>query len=190
VLYVQLDANWPDNEKVMDAGMDGAGLHAVTMCLAKRLESDGWVKRRILVRYGATDELIDRLVDLELLESDGPQVRPHDWLDRNPSQAAIDAIRASKIEAGKKGNHNKWEHPHPFESCPKCHPEAQVVAECDRVGSQSHRTLTKSESSPEVPTAIAASVEFVIPDERRQLAKDNIAAIRKERYRLEAKDSA
>ncbi len=61
MLYVQLDVNWPDHPKVIDAGIDGAGLHAVTLCVAKRLNTDGWVDRRILHRHGADDQLIDRL---------------------------------------------------------------------------------------------------------------------------------
>ena len=151
MLYVQLDCNWPDHHKIIDAGVEGAGAHAIVMCLAKRLERDGWVRRSVLARYGVTDALVDRLLELELLEAEDVQVRPWDWHDRNPSQAAIAAIRASKVEAGKKGNHDRWAHPFPFDTCPKCHP----VAGCDPVGSDPYRTPTKSKL--EVPIAIAAS---------------------------------
>lgn len=164
MLYVQLDTNWPDHPKVIDAGMDGAGLHAVTLCLAKRLEADGWVNRRQLYRQGATDELIGRLVDLRLLEVDGDRVRPHGWLDRNPSQAAIVARRASKAEAARRGNHAKWKHPTPFDDCPICNPKPQVIAPCDRTDSHNgepaiatDRTPTKQKPKSEVTPAIAPS---------------------------------
>lgn len=153
MLYVQLDANWPDNPKIIRAGWEAAGVHAAVMCLAKRLEKDGWVDRTILRRMDATDAVLDRLVELGLLEAEDDSVRPHDWLDRNPSQAAIDARRASKIDAGKRGNHAKWDHPAPYETCTKCHPELLVIAECDPTGLATHRTPTKSESKSEVTIA-------------------------------------
>jgi hypothetical protein len=162
VLYVQLDTNWPDNEKIIDAGLDGAGAHAIILCLAKRLEKDGWVKRTLLLRrYGIAGELIDRLVALELLEADERQVRPWDWHDRNPSQAAIAARKQEKQAAGKRGNHERWHPGIPFESCPKC----QVVAGSDRTESQELSTAIGCDPIPtsrgraegEVATAIAPS---------------------------------
>lgn len=163
MLYVQLDTNWPDHPKIIDAGIDGAGLHAIAMCLAKRLESDGWVHRRLLYRQGATDDLIGRLIDLGLFDAEGDRVRPHGWLDRNPSQAAIVASRASKSEAAKRGNHSKWAHSGPFEKCPKCNPDPQVIAGSDQTGSQilavdepCDRVLL-SKGTAEVTPAIASS---------------------------------
>lgn len=160
MLYVPLDTNWPDHPKIIRAGLEGAGLHAVVLCLAKRLEKDGWVDRTILYRQGATDALIDRLVELDLLEDGADAVRPDGWLDRNPSQAAIEADRAAKKEAGRRGNHAKWEHVGPFESCLRCHPKPQVVAGCETVGSgriASDRTPTK-QSESEVAIAIGPAI--------------------------------
>lgn len=156
MLFVQLDVNWVDNPKLIRAGLDGAGLHAITMCLAKRLNTDGWVDELLLRRYGGTTKLIARLVELGLLEQHGTEVRPNDWLDRNPSQAAIDAVRASKAEAAKEGNHKRWRHSGPVTDCAKCNPEPQVVAGCDRTGvapesaSDPKRSpYTESETDPE-----------------------------------------
>jgi hypothetical protein len=159
MLYVQLDTNWPDHPKIMQAGMEGAGLHAIALCLAKRLESDGWIHRWLLHRQGASDELIDRLVVLELFDAHADQVRPHGWLDRNPSQAAIDAKKAAKAESGRRGNHVKWNHDGEYESCPKC----QAIAGCDRTGSHSDRSNTKSESESEVAIAIATPIARRVP---------------------------
>jgi hypothetical protein len=150
VLYVPLDTNWPDHPKIIRAGIDGAGLHAIVLCLAKRLEADGWVPRILLYRQGATDELIERLVDLDLLEMRGDEVRPDGWLDRNPSQAAISARRASKAEAGKRGNHSKHGHSGTFEECGLCNPKAQVVAGSETVRSQA---LAVDEPCDPIPTS-------------------------------------
>ena len=170
MLYVQLDTNWPDHHKIIDAGVDGAGAHAIILCLAKRLESDGWVRRTVLRRYGIDADLIARLVDLDLLE-DGPDaVRPDGWLDRNPSQAAIEADRAAKKEAGRRGNHAKWEHPGSFEDCGRCNPKPQVVAPCEDVRSgriADDRTPTK-QSESEVATAIGPAI---VPPVDNSLAK-------------------
>lgn len=173
MLFVQLDANWPDNHKIIEAGLEGAGLHAIVMCLAKRQNTDGWVRRRLLYRQGADDELIDRLVDLSLLDADEDRVKPHDWHDRNPSQAAIEAKRLAKIRAGKKGNHERWGHDGPFDFCPICNPEAQVVAGSDRIGSHSHPN-----SSPESYTTVAIAVsDRPDPDAYRQ-TDEQVAANR------------
>jgi hypothetical protein len=169
MLYVQLDTNWPDNHKIIDAGVDGAGAHAIVLCLAKRLEHDGWVRRPLLARYGVDGALLDRLVDLELLESDGVNVRPWDWHSRNPSQPAIDAKREAKVRAGKAGNHERYGHPGDSQTCRTCYPETvqkpSVLAPATRKPSQTARTPLAPPSSPtsrgrvegevEVTTAIA-----------------------------------
>lgn len=162
MLYVQLDANWPDNPKLIEAGLEGAGLHAVAMCIAKRLDTDGWVDRRLLHRQGADDVLIDRLVTLELFDADAGRVRVHDWLDRNPSQAAIAARRAAKTEGARRGNHKKWEHPGEYEDCAICQAKAQVVASSEQPASHTDRlaspyTESESESESEPSDAIPAA---------------------------------
>lgn len=125
MLYVQLDANWPDNEKVMDAGWEGAGVHAGIMCLAKRLNSDGWVPLKLTRRYLMPEHVIDSLVDLELLEREDERVRVHDWHERNPTKAAIAAKRAAKVRAGKAGNHQRHGHFGDLEDCRICYPELE-----------------------------------------------------------------
>lgn len=152
MLYVQLDTNWPDHPKIIRAGWEAAGAHAAIMCVAKRTEADGWVPRLLLNRMAITDDTLTRLIDLELLDAEGDRVRPHDWLDRNPSKAAIAARRDAKIRAGKKANHIRWEHPHPEDTCPICFPPAQADPGWDRSAPTSD-----SESIPEHPTPTSHS---------------------------------
>ena len=124
MLYVQLDANWPDDEKVMDAGWEAAGVHAGIMCIAKRLNTDGWVPLRTCRRYEMPEHAIERLAENDLLEfnDDGTQVRVHNWLKRNPSKAAIAAKRDAKVRAGKAGNHTKHGHLGNPDTCRICWP--------------------------------------------------------------------
>jgi hypothetical protein len=142
-LFVKLEVTWVDNPKVIAAGMAGKGLHAAAMCLSKRLETDGWIDRALLHREGADDALIDQCIELGLLEVDGRRVRPFGWLDRNPSQGAIDAKREAKAEAGRKGNHTKWKHPGEFADCDVC----QATRTSDRT-----RSHTDPKSSPDTET--------------------------------------
>lgn len=117
-MYVQLDVEWPGNRKRIRAGLEASAVHAICLCLAKRSSRDGWVARDELGLYGATDEHLDRLVDLELLDADGEWVRPHDWLEVNLSS---ERIRAEKADKARAANHARWQHPGAYESCDKCH---------------------------------------------------------------------
>ena len=172
MLYVQLDTNWPDNPKIIRAGWEAAGVHSAIMCLAKRLERDGWVDRALLARMGVSDAVLAVLAAEELIEVNGTQVRPWDWLERNPSQAAIVARRAAKAEGGRRGNHTKWEHPGTYESCPKC----QVIAPCETDRSVSDRIPT-SRVEGEVGTA-SPPATHVLPPEVAQANVTNIRALR------------
>lgn len=150
-LYLQLDVNWPDDDPIIEVGLEAAGLHAMLMCLAKRLETDGWVSRALLNRYGATDALVALLAGSTppLIEVDGNRVRPSGWLKWNPSKAALDARRSAKSEAGRKGNHVRHRHGGDYEDCPLCHVEdQQVVAGSDRTRSQTQSGAI-AETSPE-----------------------------------------
>lgn len=179
MLYVQLDVNWPDHPKLLRAGLDGAGLHAIAMCIAKRLDSDGWMDELLLYRYGGTEELIGRLIELGLLEQ-GPvaRVRPHDWHDRNPSQAAIAARRASKVRAAKAGNHKKHHHSGDPDECPICWPPEEqkpsvlvpAIAEARTPLADDlrhDRPETESESESEA-AASGASDPATTPDQRQE----------------------
>jgi hypothetical protein len=178
-LYVKLDTNWVNHPKLLRAGIDGAGAHAVAMCLAKQMETDGWIDRILLTRYGIGADLADRLVELRLFEADGDRVRPWGWLDRNPSQGAIDARRDAKREAARRGNHKRWEHPGEFEDCATCHPLSQVIACSDRSSShhdptRSPETETKTEPAADeshpATTATARAKQAAVVLARRQIA--------------------
>lgn len=172
-LFVRLDVNWIDHPKLLRAGVDGAGLHAIALCMAKRDEADGWIDRLLLIRYGATDELIERLVELRLFELEGELVRPWGWHSRNPSQGAIDARRASKSASGRLGNHRRYGHPGDLADCRICAPKPQVTRSSDRTSSQglalaSPETETETDikppkslvySQPEVAKSAPAAVD-------------------------------
>lgn len=171
-LFVPLDVGYPDHPKIIRAGLEGAAIHTFALCAAKRLESDGWIDRTILIRFGASDDLLAKLISLDLLEADGELVRPVGWHDRNPTQDAIDSVRAQKSAGSKRGNHERWNHPGLVEDCPKCVKKPQVVAPCDPIGlpSDSHRTphatpqgSPKTESETETKSPPPESQDYSQP---------------------------
>lgn len=141
-MYVQLDVEWPGNRKRIRAGLEASAVHAICLCLAKRSSRDGWVARDELGLYGATDDHLDRLLALELLDADGEWVRPHDWLEVNLSSQRI---RAEKSDKARAANHARW-HDGPFESCLKCE-QSRRSSEADPDGVRMDPTtsLTGSE---------------------------------------------
>jgi len=95
-MYVPLDVNFPDDEKIEAAGLDGAGLYAMALCVAKRVLTDGRLSRVKLRKLGGTDQLVDRLVTIglfEVREGDDESVWVSAWLEHNPSAADIEKQR-------------------------------------------------------------------------------------------------
>lgn len=167
-MYAQLDVDWPENRKRIRAGLEGAGLHAICLCLAKRSPKDGWVARDTLTLYGATDDLIDRLVHLELLDAKGEWVRPHDWLEVNLSSQRI---RAEKADKARLANHARW-HDGPYESCVKCAEKARS-SEPDPDGVQADPPVSTTGSE----TDTQQQPQATDPDARRALLEAAAAII-------------
>lgn len=151
-LFAQLDVNWPDNDKVIAVGLAGAGLHAVAMAIAKRTETDGVISRVLLARYGATPDLIDLLIDERLFDRvDDRRIAVHGWLDRNPSVSDYSA-------AARAGNHKRWRHPGPVDSCHRCNPDIAPESPPSRPGvgaTEGDQTPdTSTETRPETPETV------------------------------------
>lgn len=176
-LFVQLDTAWPDNVKIIRVGLEGAGLHAIAMCIAKRTETDGVLHRAQLHRVGASDELIDLLIDEGLFDpveygsrahedpNQAVSFRVHDWHDRNPSQGAIAANRTAKAEAAQRGNHKRWAHQGKFEDCPVCHADKPSVLASDRTSDTGAIADAKRVRSPESESESETKTESLSSDE-------------------------
>lgn len=175
-MFIPLDTNWPDHPKIIRVGLAGAGLHAMALCIAKRLDTDGVLDRALLYRVGGTDEMIDQLVEVGLFDlvSVG-EVAIHNWLARNASQSEISEIRRA---AGKAGNHARYGHPGDLANCRKCNHEdpghSQIVANEPR--KEAGKPLANSQASLEVEiereieTAAFASPANSADDRKARLA--------------------
>jgi hypothetical protein len=100
-MYVPLDVNFPDDDKIEQCSLAAVGLYAIALCVAKRTKSDGVITRIKLTRYGATDDLIDELLAVGLFVPDaGDAVRISAYLAHNPS--------AENLVDGSKLAHDRW----------------------------------------------------------------------------------
>lgn len=163
-MYVQLDVDWPENPKRIRAGLEASAVHALCLCLAKRSTRDGWVARTTLGLYGVTDELVERLVDVRLLDEDGEWVRPHDWLEVNLSS---ERIRAEKADKARAANHARW-HDGRYEDCEKCaHNRRSSEPDPDGVQTDPPVSTTGSEQQPDPDTD--QQQQATDPDARRAL---------------------
>jgi hypothetical protein len=96
-LYVPLDVGFADDDRIDEVGLEGAGLYALSLAVAKRAMTDGHLSRRKLHKLGGTDDLIDRMIDVGLYVSDGRPnglLRIAAWLDHNDPVSTIEERRA------------------------------------------------------------------------------------------------
>lgn len=155
-LYVQLDVNFPDDDKIEEAGLDGAGLYAMALCLAKRLMTDGKLKRSKLHRLGATDELIDRLVQVDLFcvrETSADAVWITAWTGHNEPSSAIEERRA-KDAARKRATRANRPSGHADTSAQRPRGHADTVEK-----SREEKSKEENTPSPDPVPALAAVPE-------------------------------
>ncbi len=96
--------------KAMRAGLPALGLHLLAMSYCAGYLTDGYVPEHWVEReQGKHKGLPQALVEAGLWEriEDGYVI--HDWLDFNPSGAAVKARRAVRAEAGRKAAEVRWE---------------------------------------------------------------------------------
>lgn len=100
-MYVPLDVNFPDDDKIEEAGLAGAGLYAMALCIAKRTMSDGRVTLTKLRRLGADDALVAELVRLDLFRTradDPGAVWITAFLAHNDDAATVEQKRSSDAQ--------------------------------------------------------------------------------------------
>lgn len=98
-LFVPLDVNFPDDDKIEAAGLAGAGLYAMSLCVAKRTLTDGRLTRVKLRKLGADDALIDRCIEVGLYTRDADDaVRITAWLGWNaPAESVLSSEKGKHL---------------------------------------------------------------------------------------------
>lgn len=109
-MYVPLDVNFPDDEKIEEAGLAGAGLYALALCIAKRTMSDGRVTLTKLRRLGADDTLVSELVRLDLFRTradDPSAVWITAFLAHNDDAATVERKRSTDAQRKRTARRNR-----------------------------------------------------------------------------------
>ena len=115
-LHVQLDVDYYDDPKIIDAGEKAELLYVRSLAFCKKnwradgFISDGQVTRSVAGGLTAVPARVKRLVDVGLWErvvdedlfgGNGKGYRVTAWLKRNPSAAEIEATRAKDSDRKK-----------------------------------------------------------------------------------------
>lgn len=153
-LYVQLDVNYGDDDKILAINAEAEIVYIRSLCLAKRLLSDGFVHQRQVMRlcdgFGTEvneDWIVGQLVDAGLWVE-----APNGWLitgwkKRNKSAEAVRNDTA-------RGNHVRWHENRGqwSEDCEFCNPSGESGGESGAIPHESGATPPESKSKDIVET--------------------------------------
>lgn len=105
------DAFW-SHPKVLRAGNEAVGAFVRMVCYCSQYLTDGAVSKAT-AREIARPKVIEKLVEVGLLETDGNDFRVHGYLERNPSRLQVEAERFAKTQ-----RQNRWRESRVQESKP------------------------------------------------------------------------
>lgn len=137
------DAFW-SHPKVVRAGNEAVGAFVRMVCYCSQYLTDGAVPAAT-AREIARPKVLERLVEVGLLEVDGDGFRVHGYLERNPSRLQVEAERAAKTQ-----RQNRWRESRAQE--PKTAPNAGNVPRVDASTAPSQDASKDAAPSRPVPT--------------------------------------
>ena len=122
--WVKVDAGLHQHPKVMAAGLDGVGLYVLALTYCGDYLTDGFVPKA-WVRMHASARVAQKVTDAglwrpvaagEQLNGSGLVARGDgfyvpDFTEWNHSKAEVEAFRAKKAAAGRKGAEARWQMP-------------------------------------------------------------------------------
>lgn len=137
------DAFW-SHPKVVRAGNEAVGAFVRMVCYCSQYLTDGAVPAAT-AREIARPKILERLVEVGLLEADGDGFRVHGYLERNPSRLQVEAERAAKTQ-----RQNRWRETRAQE--PKTAPNAGKAPRVDASTAPSQDASKDAAPSRPVPT--------------------------------------
>lgn len=187
MLFVRLDVNYQDDDKILEVSAEAELLYVRGLALAKRMGTDGYLSRSHLRRIAdkltaPVDGLVAELVDIGLWSPAGDRWLIEAWFKHNQP---LDDLTERKRRGGALGAHRRWGHDEPFDTCSKCTdrtpdgtPIAQPMAQPMAVdGSSSSRDRVETETHTQTPARTRATQPKTLPppdwqptDSHRQLA--------------------
>lgn len=171
-LFVKLDVNFPDDEKIIDASLAASGLYCQALCIAKRMvDTDGVLPRSQLYRLGADDDLIGECIDLGLFSEEGERhVRIAAWLKRNKSGEEVDAAHDGAYAAHVRWHEQRGQTKEGCEFCFTANPQVNAGScDADAGGNATAmpETEVETETEPEAEPSLGSSQSDQVPIELR-----------------------
>lgn len=107
--WVKLDDGFPEHPKVSKVGMEGLALHVVAICYSARNLTDGHIPSGTVRFLAGLPEkrakvLAQSMVKAGLWDPCGDDFQVHDYLEYNPSRAAVLEKRQKDMKRKGYGN--------------------------------------------------------------------------------------
>lgn len=186
-MYVPLDVNFPDDDRIAEIGLAATGLYAQALCIAKRLQRDGLVPQRALTRLlddpyetGPLDALESvGLIEKVQVNADDAGSHAGRIMYRICGWSKHNASDAQKSDRGRhlahQRHHVKTGNPNP--SCELCFPEKpQVDAEICEPQCEPHATRDAGRMKPSMPE-VEVEVDVEVEENIRASADSQALAI-------------
>ena len=167
ILYVQLDVNYADDEKIVNVSTGAELLYVRGLCFSKRMLSDGRIATGQLVRLASDipDDPLDFRevfnlaaelvrVGLWIEEADGWRIAA--WKRHNATSDEVEEKRQAKKTGAVLGNHKRWHlgDGRPSQDCRYCQSEGLIGSDSqDRSHSDSTEEETEEEEETEPTTS-------------------------------------
>ena len=111
--WVRVDDDFYDHHKFVELSLAGMGLWIGLLAWSNRNLKDGCIPHAIPVRLGATQDVVQELLEVGLLEEGNDCLVIHDYHDFQPSAEEVtakrDELAAKRAEAGRKGAASRWQ---------------------------------------------------------------------------------
>ena len=101
--WARFDDDLPFNPKIVSAGNEAVGAWVRMICWSAGHGTNGRVRRSVALLIAGGEKKLASLVKSGLLDINGNDFVVHDFLDFNPSAEEVEAARAARSEAGKRG---------------------------------------------------------------------------------------
>jgi hypothetical protein len=128
-LFVPLDVNYADDDKIIAAGPMGELLYVRSLAFVKRARTNGRFADSqlpiVAARIPRARHIAQHVIDLGLWERNGSGLYLSAWLKHN---AAVADVAAAKADAGSRGAHVRWhlERRSPSPDCEHCIAEGLI----------------------------------------------------------------
>jgi hypothetical protein len=145
--FVFLDDEFHSNPKVLQAGLEGAGLYARALSYCGAYLTNGFVPQAwaeaAVGRKG--DRLLALLEQIGLWNACPGGYEIPDYLEFNPSREDVKKRRAERSQSGKKGARSRWGHGN---SHSESHSTSDSSSDSSSHGSSHGKTMARGRAAP------------------------------------------